>query len=191
MAKTAQEVRVHELAKELCIPSKELVERLKKMGMPVKGHMSVLPALVNVLTATPRGLRRLNHSMVIFSDELNHASVIQGIRAAGCPVEAYRHCDAADLAERLSHYPAERRKLIITDGVFSMDGDIAPLPKLVELARAHGASLFMDDAHGIGVLGPDGRGTEDHFGLRGTVQRCSAGFLSRPDSRTAGLPYLH
>lgn len=101
----------------------------------------------------------------IFSDELNHASLIDGARLAKAPVQRFPHKDVATLAGLLAASRA-KVKLIITDGVFSMDGDLAPLERLLALAEAHDAWLIVDDAHGLGVLGAQGRGTLAHFGLR-------------------------
>ena len=95
---------------------------------------------------------------VIFSDALNHASIIDGCRMSGAEVCVYPHGAIATLEAMLARTPA-RRKLIVTDGVFSMDGDAADLPALSAVAREHGAMLMVDDAHGAGVIGPDGRGT--------------------------------
>ncbi len=109
---------------------------------------------------------------VIFSDELNHASIIDGCRLSGAPIVRYDHCNPASLDKKLAeHYPPGngRRALIITDGVFSMDGDIAPLPRLVELAERFNAMIMVDDAHGEGVLGSHGRGAVDHFQMHGRV----------------------
>jgi glycine C-acetyltransferase len=109
---------------------------------------------------------------LIFSDELNHASIIDGCRLSGAPIIRFAHCNPASLEQKLKeHYPAEsvRRALIITDGVFSMDGDVAPLPPLVELAEKYGAMIMVDDAHGEGVLGEGGRGAVDHFHVHGRV----------------------
>ena len=99
-----------------------------------------------------------------FSDALNHASLIDGMRLAKAPVQRYPHADLATLAAQLAASTA-RIKLIVTDGVFSMDGDIAPLPALLRLAEAHDAWLVVDDAPGFGVLGERGRGVLEHFGL--------------------------
>lgn len=110
----------------------------------------------------------VGESDVIFSDELNHASIIDGCRLSRAQVIRYRHCDPDDLAAALKHTPA-RRRLVITDGVFSMDGEIAPLPELVQVAAPYNAILMVDDAHGEGVLGSGGRGITDHFGLHGQV----------------------
>jgi glycine C-acetyltransferase len=105
---------------------------------------------------------------VIFSDRLNHASIIDGCRLSRAKIVVYEHCDAADaervIKENLSNY---RRGLLITDGVFSMDGDVAPLDRLYEIAERHGVMTMVDDAHGEGVLGKGGRGIVDHFDLHG------------------------
>lgn len=106
---------------------------------------------------------------VIFSDELNHASIIDGTRLSKAKIVRYAHNDVADLEEKIKNETAVRRRLIITDGVFSMDGDIAPLPDIVAVAEKYGALTMVDDAHGEGVLGKAGRGIADHFGLHGRV----------------------
>jgi glycine C-acetyltransferase len=105
---------------------------------------------------------------VVFSDRLNHASIIDGCRLSGAKILVYEHCDAAD-AERVikENLPQYRRAMLITDGVFSMDGDIAPLDKLYEIAERYGVITMVDDAHGEGVVGKGGRGIVDHFGLHG------------------------
>lgn len=108
----------------------------------------------------------------IISDELNHASIIDGVRLSKAKRYVYKHNDMNDLEERLKearNVQNARRILIVTDGVFSMDGDIAPLPEIVELAERYGAAVMVDDAHGEGVLGRGGRGIVDHFGLHGRV----------------------
>ncbi len=108
---------------------------------------------------------------LIFSDELNHASIIDGCRLSGAPIIRFEHCNPASLEQKLKENAsaAGRRALVITDGVFSMDGDIAPLPQLVELAEKYGAMIMVDDAHGEGVLGEGGRGAVDHFHMHGRV----------------------
>ncbi|MFN8424100.1 MAG: glycine C-acetyltransferase [Anaerolineae bacterium] len=105
----------------------------------------------------------------IISDALNHASIIDGIRLTKAARYVYRHCDMDDLEARLKEASAKghRAMLIITDGVFSMDGDIAPLDAICALAERYGAITMVDDAHGEGVLGRGGRGAVDHFGLHG------------------------
>jgi 8-amino-7-oxononanoate synthase len=100
----------------------------------------------------------------IFSDELNHASVIDGNRLSRADVVTYKHKDMDDLAAKMQKYRSYR-KMIVTDGVFSMDGDIAPPPALIEIARLYEAILMVDDAHATGVLGERGKGTLEHFGL--------------------------
>jgi glycine C-acetyltransferase len=106
----------------------------------------------------------------IFSDELNHASIIDGSRLSGAKIIRYAHCDPADLDRQLSENRAQFPKaLVITDGVFSMDGDVAPLDKIYEVAQKYEAILMVDDAHGEGVLGKGGRGIVDHFHLHGKV----------------------
>ncbi len=104
---------------------------------------------------------------LILSDTLNHASIIDGCRLSRATTQVYQHCDVEHLKTLLSESAAFRRRLIVTDGVFSMDGDIAPLPDIYEVATHYDAMLLVDDAHGFGVLGRDGRGTVSHFGLDG------------------------
>ena len=107
---------------------------------------------------------------VIFSDRLNHASIIDGCRLSGAKIVAYEHNDPGALEDAIKeHASSYRRALIITDGVFSMDGDIAPLPALVEVAKKYDILIMVDDAHGEGVLGNGGRGIVDHFDLHGKV----------------------
>ena len=108
---------------------------------------------------------------VIFSDELNHASIIDAIRLARPARKViYAHSDMAQLRDGLRACEREQRKLIVTDGVFSMEGDLARLPDLVELAREYDAIVIVDDSHGTGVLGATGRGIGEHFGLLGEVE---------------------
>ena len=105
---------------------------------------------------------------VIFSDRLNHASIIDGCRLSGAKIIVYEHCDPEDLEAKVKeHLPNYRRGLVVTDGVFSMDGDVAPLDKIYEVAERYGLLTMVDDAHGEGVLGRGGRGIVDHFGLHG------------------------
>jgi glycine C-acetyltransferase len=108
---------------------------------------------------------------VIFSDRLNHASIIDGCRLSGAKIVAYDHCSAASLKATIASEKQAgfRRALIVTDGVFSMDGDVAPLPDIYEVARETDILLMVDDAHGEGVLGQGGRGIVDHFHLHGQV----------------------
>jgi len=115
----------------------------------------------------------------IISDQLNHASIIDGARLSKAKIHVFPHRDTA-AAESILQGLADKpgRKVLITDGVFSMDGDIAPLPKLVEIAEKYGAIMMIDDAHSSGVLGRNGRGTVDHFGLHGRVD-IQVGTLSK------------
>ena len=109
----------------------------------------------------------------VFSDALNHASIIDGCRLSRADVHVYRHADAADLDERLATWrrrvPARARTLVVTDSVFSMDGDIAPLPDIVDACERHGAILMVDEAHATGVVGPAGRGAVASYGVEGRV----------------------
>ena len=115
----------------------------------------------------------------IISDELNHASIIDGCRLSKAKIHVFPHKDVARRGNILADLEgAPGRKLLISDGVFSMDGDIGPLPGLVEAAERHGAIMMVDDAHSSGVLGRNGRGTIDHFGLHGRVQ-IQVGTLSK------------
>lgn len=115
-------------------------------------NLGVIPALID-------------RDDIIFSDRLNHRSIIDGCRLSRARIAVYDHSDIAHLESLLKTATTYRRRLIVTDGVFSMDGDIAPLPELVSLADRYRAILMVDDAHATGALGPHGRGTFDHFGL--------------------------
>src|SRR5574341_435707 len=115
----------------------------------------------------------------IISDELNHASIIDGARLSRAKILVFRHKDMAHAEEQLASVKDQPgRKLLITDGVFSMDGDIGPLPPLCGLAEKYGAIMMVDDAHASGVLGRNGRGTIDHFGVHGRVD-VQVGTLSK------------
>lgn len=106
---------------------------------------------------------------VIFSDELNHASIIDGCKISKAKVKVYRHASAQDLERLLEEDETAGNRFIVSDGVFSMDGDIAPLPDLVKLAEKYNAILIVDDAHAVGVIGADGSGTAAYFGLQGKI----------------------
>lgn len=127
-------------------------ERALLFSTGYMANLGVIPALVG------RG-------DAVFSDRLNHASIVDGARLSRAEVHAYPHLDVAAL-ERLLDACAAPRKLVVTDTVFSMDGDVAPLPQLLELCEKHRAWLLVDDAHGFGVLGAHGRGTPLHLGVR-------------------------
>jgi len=123
---------------------------------------------------------------VIFSDELNHASIIDGCRLSRAEIVRFRHADPGDLRQQIAATSEYGRRLIITDGVFSMDGDIAPLPALADIAEALGILLMVDDAHGEGVLGNGGRGIVDHFDLHGKVD-VEIGTLSKAFGVVGGV----
>jgi glycine C-acetyltransferase len=115
---------------------------------------------------------------VVISDELNHASIIDGCRLSRATVKVFPHKDVEAARRIITDLPAGQRKLLITDGVFSMDGDLGPLPALCELAEATGCIMMVDDAHASGVFGANGRGTVDHFGMHGRVD-IQVGTLSK------------
>jgi len=124
---------------------------------------------------------------VIFSDRLNHASIIDGARLSSARIIVYEHCDPADLEAKIKeHLPQYRRGLMVTDGVFSMDGDIAPLDKLMAVADRYSVLTMVDDAHGEGVLGKGGRGIVDHFGLHGAFD-VEIGTLSKAFGVVGGV----
>lgn len=150
----------------------ELEERLARfMGKPAalvfstgyQTNLGVISALVG----------RDDH---VFSDKLNHASVVDGIRLGYGTVHRYAHRDLSSLERSLSDTPAEAGKLVVTDGIFSMEGDIVDLPSIVALAESHQAELMVDDAHSLGVLGERGGGTAQHFGLTDRVDLIMATF---------------
>lgn len=136
-------------------------------------NLAVIPALVG-------------SGDVIFSDQLNHASIIDGCRLSRAKIVAYAHNDMDDLRRKIAETTEYQRRLIVSDGVFSMDGDIAPLPELVAIAREHNILLMIDDAHGEGVLGRGGRGIVDHFGLHGQVD-IEVGTMSKAFGVVGGI----
>ena len=123
---------------------------------------------------------------IIFSDELNHASIIDACRLSRAKVVRYAHADVTDLRRAIAEAGSARRRLIVTDGVFSMDGDIAPLDEIAAVAEEHGITLMVDDAHGEGVLGQGGRGIVDHFGLHGRVD-VEVGTMSKAFGVVGGM----
>jgi glycine C-acetyltransferase len=120
----------------------------------------------------------LNKEDVVISDELNHASIIDGCRLSRATIKVFPHKDVDAARKVIKALPAEQRKLLITDGVFSMDGDLGPLPDLCALAEDTGCIMMVDDAHASGVFGKNGRGTVDHFGMHGRVD-IQVGTLSK------------
>jgi len=141
------------------------MERALFFSTGYMANLGVVPALVGREDA-------------VFSDRLNHASLIDAARLSRADVQRYRHLDLDELALRLSRSTA-RRKLIVTDGVFSMDGDIAPLPELLALCEQHDAMLLVDDAHGFGLQGPQGRGTAQHFSVQQSPRLIYMGTLGK------------
>lgn len=133
-------------------------------------NMGVIPALINL--PTPKFFSFLKipffstEKAVLFSDELNHATVIEGCRLVKAEKVIYRHCDMDDLEKKLKKYESYKKKLILSDGVFSMDGDIAPLDHIVNLAEKYGAMVYIDDACATGILGEHGGGTKEYFKLK-------------------------
>ncbi len=121
-------------------------------GSGYLANLGVIPALIGA-------------GGLILADRLCHASLIDGCRLSGAGFRVYRHNDVAHLKSLLAGRSSKRDTLIVTDGVFSMDGDLAPLPDLIDLADRYGARLFVDDAHGTGVMGAQGRGTPEHYGV--------------------------
>src|SRR5579871_1486219 len=115
---------------------------------------------------------------VVVSDELNHASIIDGCRLSKAGIKVFPHKDARAARNVLASLPAKQRKLLISDGVFSMDGDLGPLPELCSLAEEYGCIMMVDDAHASGVFGKNGRGTVDHFSMHGRVD-IQVGTLSK------------
>jgi glycine C-acetyltransferase len=115
---------------------------------------------------------------VVISDELNHASIIDGCRLSRATIKVFPHKDVDAARKIIKALPASQRKLLITDGVFSMDGDLGPLPALCELAEETGCIMMVDDAHASGVFGKNGRGTVDHFSMHGRVD-IQVGTLSK------------
>lgn len=142
-------------------------------GKSTLANMGVIPALINLPVINFLSALGISSSpmekAVIFSDELNHATVIEGCRLAKAERVIYKHCDMDDLEKKLKKYERYKRKLIVTDGVFTMDGDIAPLKDIVSLSQKHEAMVFMDDVGGTGILGENGRGTMEYFGLKSGV----------------------
>ncbi|WP_264483110.1 aminotransferase class I/II-fold pyridoxal phosphate-dependent enzyme [Streptomyces pinistramenti] len=126
----------------------------------------------------------------VLSDELNHASIIDGCRLAqsrGAHVQRYRHNDVTHLRELLAQAPADRTTLVVSDSVFSADGDLMPLPDIIEACREHGALLYVDEAHGLGVLGRGGRGIHEHFGLTPDPTTLIMSPLSKAVASTGGF----
>ncbi len=136
-------------------------------------NIGAISAIANPLLGVAREIskefmRSLDNETIVFSDELNHASIIDACKIAKVPCIQYNHTDMSDLKKKLLYYKT-KRKIIVTDGVFSMDGDIAPLPDIVELAKEFHSLTIVDDAHGTGILGENGGGTAEYFNLKGEI----------------------
>lgn len=157
-------------------------------------NVGVLPSLVrSAHLARAFGFRAAKSwSHAFFSDEFNHLSIREGIRASGAPSQSFRHLDMSDLERRLQASTAQI-KIIVSDGVFSQHGDIVPLPDMLALAERYDAAVYLDDAHGTGVLGETGAGTAEHFGVEsarlihmGTLSKaygCIGGFVATESYR--------
>jgi glycine C-acetyltransferase len=151
-------------------------------------HTGAALSFVSCWTANAALLDALcDERTAIFSDRLNHASIIDGIRLARPFYKAvYEHADVDDLRDALETAPETGRRLIVTDGVFSMEGDLAPLAELLDLAHSHEATLVVDDSHGLGPVGETGRGTAEHFGLLGDPDLIFTGTLGKALGGGAG-----
>ncbi|RLF82212.1 8-amino-7-oxononanoate synthase [Thermococci archaeon] len=185
---------------ELHVELEEKLAKFKKREVAIlfqSGYNANLGAL--------SALIKKNEDAVFVSEELNHASIIDGMRLSGAPKVIYKHLDMDDLKKRLEEVKDKKKKLIVTDGVFSMDGDLAPLPEIVELAEQYDAMVYVDDAHGEGVLGDHGRGIVDYYNLHervdfemGTLSKAFGvigGYVAGPEEaieylKQRGRPFL-
>ncbi len=155
------------------IGTNEIHIELEKRLAEFKGTESSLVFVAGI--AANRGtiqalLSNKQDEDAVISDQLNHASIIDGVRLTKAKRYIFNHCDMADLEAKLKEAQGHRRIMVITDGVFSMDGDIAPLDEIAKLVKEYGAFTFADDAHASGVLGPNGRGTVSHFVEQGKME---------------------
>ncbi|QLJ52951.1 MAG: 2-amino-3-ketobutyrate coenzyme A ligase [Candidatus Fermentimicrarchaeum limneticum] len=151
------------------IGTMDIHEELEKKVANFKGAEAVLMFSSGVAANSGTIPTLVAEGDVVISDELNHGSIIDGVRLTKAERKIYPHLNMEALEKVLKESSAARRRLIITDGVFSMDGDIAPMDRIVELAERYDAITYVDDAHGEGVLGKNGRGIVDHFNLHGRV----------------------
>lgn len=148
-------------------------------------NVGTISAFARVLEVGPADF--LSFGTIILSDELNHASIIDGARLSKQKKITYKHCDLEDLESKLRRFK-RRRKLVVTDSIFSMDGDIAPLDKIVELSKKYNATLLIDEAHATGVLGKTGHGSLEHFNLKsGTDVDITLGTCSKALASTGGF----
>jgi 8-amino-7-oxononanoate synthase len=151
-----------------------------------KGVEAVITLSTGFMTLSATVSTLAGEGDFIFSDELNHASIIDGCRRSQAKTVVYRHRDLADLEAKLKATPEQTARLIVTDGVFSMEGDICDLPGLRRLADAYNCRLMVDDAHATGVLGRTGRGTAEHFDMEGNVD-ITSGTLSKSLAAVGGF----
>ncbi len=175
MLKTAAIQAVQQLgcsatAARLIVGNYELYDQVEKDLAQFKNTEAALmfnsgySANVGIITALA------GRGDIIISDKTNHASIIDGIRLSGAELLLYKHADMADLERCLKKAEGYRSKLIVTDSVFSMDGDLAPLPKIIELKEKYGAVLMIDEAHGSGIFGENGRGLAEFYGVSDRVE---------------------
>ncbi|WP_170100098.1 8-amino-7-oxononanoate synthase [Kyrpidia spormannii] len=157
----------------------ELHEALEKRIARWKGTEAALVFATGYMANVALATTLAGEQDVIFSDEWNHASIIDGCRLSRARVSVYRHADPGDLESKIIAAGPARRRLIYTDGVFSMDGDVAPLPGLLEVAGKYDAFVVVDDAHAGGVLGKRGRGTMEYYGLSPAPRIIQMGTLSK------------
>lgn len=165
---------------ELHLQLESAIAQLKQTEAAIvfnTGYMANLAVLSTIV----------GHGDTIFSDELNHASIIDGCRLSKARVVVYHHNDMSDLNRKIKENPTTGQRLIVTDGVFSMDGDIVNLPAVVEIAREHGAWVMVDDAHATGVFGEHGGGTSDYFGLPAEIVDIQVGTLSKAIAAEGGF----
>lgn len=142
-------------------------------------NMGVIPAIINLPITSFFSFFKIPFKRidaVMFSDEFNHATMIEGCRLAKAERIVYNHCDMNDLENKLKKYRKKKRKLILSDGVFSIDGDIAPLNHIVYLAKKYNAMVYVDDVNATGILGENGRGTMEYLGLKDGVDIIVTGF---------------
>ena len=154
----------------------ELHRKLEKKLAKTKGTEDAVVFSTGYMTMMGTISSMATEGDVIFSDELNHASIVEGCRLSKADVRIYRHSDMTSLEEELYHCEPSRNKLIVTDGVFSMNGTVANLPEIKKLADRYNSMVMVDDAHGTGVLGRTGMGTIEHFGLEGQIDIVSGTF---------------
>ncbi|RJQ32083.1 MAG: aminotransferase class I/II-fold pyridoxal phosphate-dependent enzyme [Actinobacteria bacterium] len=156
------------LLEELELKVSQLVQTEAAITIPTGyiANSGIISALLDPMFFTSDYKRG---SGILISDESNHASIADGYRQSYTKLAVFKHNDLTDLEEKLSNVDKEEPKLIVTEGVFSLEAELAPLPGIVELAKKYGAMVLIDDAHSIGILGDNGGGTVQHFGLEGQV----------------------